>query len=133
MCWKHIYEADPKLKPDEFGANRIMRRRDILGLFVIATPIRAEFSELAALAAMPKRQFQIGQKVWASTKHIKCCGVVIGFTYLAPNEFCLSGWQYAVWVTDWGQGCPSQVEWFNPDELQLMTVEDLEGAIAPVS
>lgn len=110
-----------------------MRRREILSLFVIAGIERVELSEFDSFPAIPRRGFQMGQKVWADSGRLKCCGVIIGFMYLAPNEFSTHGWQYAIWVTDYGHGYPSPVEWFEPEQLEVMTPEDLGLATAPLS
>ena len=110
-----------------------MRRKDIFSLFVIAGLQPVELSDIDSFPAIPKRKFQMGQKVWANTRNLKCCGIIIGFLYLAPNEFTTHGWQYAIWVTDYGHGYPSPVEWFEPEELASMTLEDLEAATAPIS
>lgn len=106
-----------------------MRRCDIFSLFVIAGTPRVELSQLDNFNLISKPEYDMGQQVQASTEYRECWGIVIGFMYLAPNDFVDGGWQYAIWVTDVLRGIVAPVEWFEPEELRPVPVKNL-GAIA---
>lgn len=104
-----------------------MQRRDIFSLFVIAGTVRVELSQLDNFDLVPRPEYELGQKLEASTKYRECWGIVIGFMYLASNDFCVGGWQYAIWVTDVLRGAVAPVEWFEPEELRPVPVKNLEA------